>query len=124
MDLNCFNIVVNDDNEAVLININEIGGISWGLRASEMKIEDQSFIHFLLNQQLNDIYAFDVMLWEIAIDEELNEVMSSIILFQVRAFQNHIPHLCDNVFYQTQQLVLHCWIFWQFSQSCEMSKNF
>ena len=62
MDLNCFNIVVNDDNEAVLININEIGGISWGLRASEMKIEDQSFIHFLLNQQLNDIYAFDVML--------------------------------------------------------------
>jgi len=97
MDLKCSNVVVNNANEAGLIDISGIGGMSWGWRAPEMKTEKKLFDRPLLDRQLNDIYAFGVVLWEIATGEEPD---GRSYIFDYPVSRNDLPESYSSIMQQ------------------------
>lgn len=79
MDIKPSNIVLDKDDNAILIDISGIGGMTYEWRAPEIRDEIDTFSLPFENRRLNDIWAYGMLLERIAEQVEENDSFVEIL---------------------------------------------
>lgn len=83
MDIKPSNIVLDKDDNAILIDISGIGGMTYEWRAPEIRDEIDTFGLSFKDRRLNDIWAYGMLLKRIA--EPVEEEDSFVEILEVVA---------------------------------------
>jgi serine/threonine protein kinase len=99
MDLKPSNIVLDEDDNAVLIDISGIGGVTHEWCAPEIRDEISPFDLPFQTRQLNDIWAYGKVLGEIASKVEDGSFASTLKMVSDRLTQDAFTRgtLCEAI---------------------------